>query len=453
MGKKKNQSKVLSEVDQEKGFGRRSFIKGATVAGVGVASAGAGTVLGTSAARAADPVQIKITSWMDYEPGRKEAWHAMFDKFNAQSTTTQISFGGWPFASYEQNVITGLQAGTLTDDLMMCTPTLAARLFKGGYLNPLTASIKAAGVNPNKDLHKYITDANGEFHGVSIVTVNEGYLYNSDVYKKAGLTPPKTYADLLANSAKLTKKPAKYGFFVPHIMAEEGDFWFNLQSWVASNNGVWAVGNKPTVNSAANVKAIETWIQLYKTAMPQGINNAAALALESSGRIGGWIAVSAAVNTIKATNPKTYGLLRSVPVPGSYKAASRVHPITINKAGKNAANAQEFVTWILKPENMLDLTIRCLDFIPPYPELSALPAYKAYVKDLPWISGFLTPPSVPITPMALDGGQGFVDHDPEFGTIVCSNLTKALEGKATVKQALDAAQAQVISQIVPKLTA
>ena len=102
---------------------------------------------------------------------------------------------------------------------------------------------------------------------------------------------------------------------------------------------------------------------------------------------------------------------------------------------------------------MLDLTIRCLDFIPPYPELAALPAYKAYVADLPWISGFLTPPSIPITPMALDGGQGFVDHDPEFGTIVCSNLTKALEGKATVKQALDAAQAQVISQIVPKLTA
>ncbi len=453
MGKKKNQVKVLSEVEQESGFGRRSFIKGATVAGVGVASAGATSFLGTSSARAADPVQIKITSWMDYEPGRKEAWHAMFDKFNKQSTTTQISFGGWPFASYEQNVITGLQAGTLTDDLMMCTPTLAARLFKGGYLNPLTASIKAAGVHPNKDLHKYITDSSGVFHGVSIVTVNEGYLYNQSVYQKAGLKPPTTYAELLSNSAKLTKKPSSYGFFTPHIMAEEGDFWFNLQSWVASNNGVWAVGNKPTVNSAANVKAIETWLQLYKTSMPQGINNAAALALQSSGRLGAWIAVSAAVNTIKASNAKTYAQLRSVPVPGTHKAASRVHPITINKAGKNAANAQEFVTWILKPENMLDLTIRCLDFIPPYPELAALPAYKSYVKSLPWISGFLTPPSIPITPMTLDGGLGFVDHDPEFGTIVCSNLTTALEGKKTVKQALDAAQKQIISQIVPKLTA
>jgi ABC-type glycerol-3-phosphate transport system substrate-binding protein len=453
VGKKKNQGKALSEVDQEKGMGRRSFLKGATAAGVGLASAGATSFVGTSSAKAADKVQIKITSWMDYEPGRKEAWHAIFDKFNAQSTTTEISFGGWPFASFEQNVITGLQAGTLTDDLMMCTPTLAARLFKGNYLAPLTSSIKAAGVTPNKDLHKYITDASGEFHGVSIVTVNEGYLYNSDVYKKAGLKPPTTYAELLSNSAKLTKKPSKYGFFMPHIQAEEGDFWFNLQSWVSSNNGVWAVGNKPTVNSPANVKAIETWIQLIKSSAPQGVNNAAALALESSGRIGGWIAVSAAVNTIKASNPKTYALLRSVPVPGSHKAASRVHPITINKAGKNAANAQEFVTWILKPENMLDLTIRCLDFIPPYPELSALPAYKAYVKDLPWITGFLTPPSVPITPMQLNGGSGFVDHDPELGTIVTSNLTKALEGKATVQQALDAAQKEVIAQIVPKLTA
>ena len=62
MGKKKTSVKALSDVDQEKGFGRRSFIKGAAVVGAGVASAGAGTALGTSTARAADKVQIKITT-------------------------------------------------------------------------------------------------------------------------------------------------------------------------------------------------------------------------------------------------------------------------------------------------------------------------------------------------------------------------------------------------------
>jgi ABC-type glycerol-3-phosphate transport system substrate-binding protein len=420
---------------------RRAVVKGIGIAG-GVALASP-VIANAPAARAADKVKINISTWMGFEPGRHEAWQAILDKFNAQSSTTEVALSGWPFAQYVNQVLTGLEAGTLTDDLLMSTPDLAVRLFRNGYFLPLTANIKAAGVTPNPKIHAYLTNAAGAVHGVSIVTVNFGLLYNSALFKKAKLKPATTPEELVSTATALTKKPNQYGFWHPNIMAEEGDFWFNLQNWVNMYDGVWAKGKKPLANSPAVVKSLQLWLDLYNAAIPKGINNAAATQLASAGRIAQGFWVSAAVNVLKSTNPAVYSQLRSVPLPhASHKAASRVHPISLNKLGKNKANADEFLNWLFLPDNMADLTIRCLDFIPPFPEMAKVPAFKAYLKDLPWISGFLTPPSVPITPMDMMGD--FITKSDEYGHIILTNFQGAINKKVTVKKAMDTAQKQLL---------
>jgi ABC-type glycerol-3-phosphate transport system substrate-binding protein len=419
---------------------RRGFLIGSTVvSGAAVASS---VVSGASAASA--KTTLNITTWMGFEPGRKEAWESIIGKYNAQSTTAEVKLTGWPFAQYVNQVLTGLEAGTLTDDLIMSTPDLAVRLFKGGRFLPLTRPIKNAGVTPNPKIHAYITDSAGIHYGVSVVTVNFGLLYNSDLYKKAGLKPPRTPEELLATSKKLTKKPNQYGFWHPNNMAEQGDFWFNLQNWVNMYDGVWAVGKTPKANSPAVVKALDLWLKLYNSSIPKGINNAASLQLVSAGRLAQGFWVSAAVNSIKSTNAKTYAKLRSVALPhASHKAASRVHPISINKLGQNQAEAEAFLSWLFKPENMADLTMQCLDFIPPFPEMTKVPAFNKYLKSLPWIDGFLTPPSVPITPMDMMGD--FITKSDEVGTIILTNLQGAMTGKTTVKKAMDKAQTQMVA--------
>ncbi len=136
-------------------------------------------------------------------------------------------------------------------------------------------------------------------------------------------------------------------------MAEQGDFWFNIQNWVNMYDGVWAVGKTPKANSPAVVKSLELWLDLYNAAIPKGITNAAATSLAANGRIAQGFWVSAAVNVLKTTNPKVYAKLRSVALPhASHKAASRVHPISLNKLGKNREEAVKFLTWLFKPENM-----------------------------------------------------------------------------------------------------
>lgn len=433
---KPNPSETLSASN----VGRRGFLKGAG------AVAGAAAVTSVSAAPSAyaAKAQVNITTWMGFEPGRKEAWEGIIAKFNAQSTTTEVALSGWPFAQYVNQVLTGLEAGSLTDDLIMSTPDLAVRLFKSGYFLPLTEPIKAAGVTPNPKIHAYVTDKAGACYGVSIVTVNFGLLYNSELFANAKIKPPTTPEELLAAATKLTKKPNQYGFWHPNIMAEQGDFWFNLQNWVNMYDGVWAVGKTPQANSTAVVKSLELWLKLYNAAIPKGINNAAATQLAANGRIAQGFWVSAAVNTLKSTNPAVYAKLRSVPLPhASHKAASRVHPISLNKLGKNKAQATEFLSWLFKPENMADLTIACLDFIPPFPEMTKVAKFQSYLKDQKWIDGFLTPPSVPITPMDMMGD--FITKSDEFGTIVLTNLQSAINKKSTVKQAMDKAQTELLA--------
>jgi multiple sugar transport system substrate-binding protein len=324
----------------------------------------------------------------------------------------------------------------------MSTPDLAVRLFKSGYFLPLTDAVKAAGVTPNPKIHAYVTK-DGACYGVSIVTVNFGLLYNSELFSKAKIKPPTTPEELLAAAKKLTKKPNQYGFWHPNIMAEQGDFWFNMQNWVNMYDGVWAVGKTPKANSPQVVKAMQLWLDLYNAAIPKGINNAAATQLAANGRVAQGFWVSAAVNVLKSTNEAVYAKLRSVALPhASHKAASRVHPISLNKLGKNKAAATEFLTWLFKPENMADLTMQCLDFIPPFPEMANVPAFKAYLKTLPWIDGFLTPPSVPITPMDMMGD--FITKSDEYGTIILTNLQSAINKKKTVKQAMDQAQKELL---------
>ena len=88
---------------------------------------------------------------------------------------------------------------------------------------------------------------------------------------------------------------------------------------------------------------MQLWLDLYNAAIPKGINNAAAVQLAANGRIAQGFWVSAAVNVLKSTNEAVYAKLRSVALPhASRKAASRVHPISLNKLGKNKAASTEF---------------------------------------------------------------------------------------------------------------
>ncbi|MGI8477771.1 MAG: ABC transporter substrate-binding protein [Thermomicrobiales bacterium] len=414
---------------------RRTIIKG--VAGAAAFAVGAhpkaSRVFAAPNVLQAGPVSITYSTWFWNEPGRAKAWRDLITKFHAEQADIRIQEAGAPFNQYTDDIIIQLQAGKLGYDLVQTTPDLVLRLIKAGVTTPLGSVLKANKITTLSKAHDYIT-VDGEPHGLDVVTVVFGLLYNKKIFDDAGVTKlPTTTDEWLATSTQLTKRPNAFGMWAPHLMAESDSFWFTLQEWACAYGGTWATGKTPNLTTEPIMKAVSLFKKFYDASFPQGSDDATATRQWAQNQLGQELIVSAAVNIFKTTAPEVYPNIRSMPLPWESKQSiARIHPITVNNTSKNAQAGVEFVTWLYKPENYRLLLMGQLDVIPSY-DVGGL---DAYLKDLPWLDGYKditykTPPEMV--------GE-FIFNNSEFGQIVLPHVQDVLSDTATVDVAMAAAQ-------------
>lgn len=416
---------------------RRSLIKTGAAAGVAAGFAGAGVksskVFAAPNFLQSGPVEITYRTWFMQEPGRQDAWKWLMDTFNASQSDIKVSPIGGAFTDYSNNLVTELQSGKVDGDVIQTTPDLVLRLLKAGILTPLDSVLKANNITTLSPAHKYIT-VDGAPMGLDVVTVVFGLIYNKAIFDKAGITTfPTTVEDWLTVSTKLTDRPNMFGMFSPHLLSEPGDFWFTLQDWATPFDGTWATGKTPNLTTDPIIKTIKLFKQFYDATFPQGTDGATITKLFANGQIAQTLAVSAAVNSYKATAPDIYPNIRSYTLPwASHKSVQRIHPITVNNTSKNQQAGIEFVTWLYKPENYRQVLMRQLDVIPSY-EVGGL---DDYYKDILWLDGYKE--ITPITPPEMMGD--FIYNNDEFGAIVMPHVQDVLTGSASAEDAMAAAQ-------------
>jgi len=422
---------------------RREILKAAATGAIGL---GAASAFGPLAAEAASPKRkpgapqtIKLMSWFQYEPGRKEAWKSLMDKFNAAQKDYKVVFVGWPFTNFATNVLVQLGSGGLQADLVNAPPDLAYRLVQADALAPIDDVITKLGVHPNKG-HDFLRK-NGCLHGFSIVEVDFAIIYNTDVFRKAGIThPPRTISEWNSQIVHLTNTGKnRYGIFQPNGLNVVADWWFTLQEYALAYDGVFAKGKKPLVNSAPIIKAMELWKTQYAY-MPHGLSQDQSIRLFDTGGIAQELIVSAAANVLKSTAAAEFPYFRSVAPPWpSKKSLSRLHPLSIVAGTPHMDGAKAFVEFMARPENSAQLMEKCLDVIPPFPEVLKAPGVKGYLDSLPWAKGYLS--INPVTPMDIMGD--FIGHNDEFGQILLTNFQQSLTSNVTVEQAMNTAQTQL----------
>ena len=61
-------------------------------------------------------------SWEQFEPSEIAAWKKVINNFMAANPSIQVNWTGWPFATYDQQVITQAQAGQVAADVVQCPP-------------------------------------------------------------------------------------------------------------------------------------------------------------------------------------------------------------------------------------------------------------------------------------------------------------------------------------------
>ena len=418
---------------------RRSLLKmtgAAAAGGLGAAALSKRSAFATPAVNQGATVNLKYVTWFWNEPGRAEAWRFMIEKFHQSQSEIRIEEAGWPFNEFTNNIVVQLQAGKLEGDLIQTTPDLVLRLLRAEQLEPLGDVLTANNITDLSSAHDYIT-VDGQVHGLDVVTVVFGLLYNQQMFEEAGVTLPTNVEEWVAVSKQLTKRPNQFGLFSPHLPAEPESFWFTLQEWAMPYDGVWAEGKTPLVTSEPIVNSLKLFKTMYDEAMPQGSNDATATRQWGDQQIAQELIVSAAVNVYKTEAPELYENIRSAPLPWeSKKSIARIHPITVNAGSENKDAAKEFVTFLYAPENYRDLLTKQLDVIPAY----GVGGLDEYFADLPWLKpgyeniNYTTPPDVM---------GDFIFNNQEFGQIVITKLQDVLTGDRSVEDAMADAQSEL----------
>ena len=146
---------------------------------------------------------------------------------------------------------------------------------EAGYTVDLTDWIKrdAAEIKVD-DIYPSLMAALGGYEGKQVAFPFAGYAnvlaYRKDLYDAAGLKPPATMEDFVADALKLTDKSKKIYGFVAN--GQKGPAV--AQDWMQYNRqfggSILDKDGKPTLNSPANIASVVAYKKLFDEAAPPG---------------------------------------------------------------------------------------------------------------------------------------------------------------------------------------
>lgn len=183
-------------------------------------------------------------------------------------------------------------------------------------------------------------------------------VYRKDLFEKAGVKPPKTLEEFMAAVKKL-HDPANgvYGVALRGKRGSGDNVW-RWMPYFRGMGGQWFDGDKPAFNSAAAVKATETYLELYKYSAPGTKTGSWD---ESTGAfLAGKVAVliESTPLTAMTLDPKTstvVGKVGFLPPPAPLTGGGYGHGFAVaSKGNKTEADKQcagLFVAWATSKQN------------------------------------------------------------------------------------------------------
>ncbi|MFC4243645.1 extracellular solute-binding protein [Gryllotalpicola reticulitermitis] len=334
-------------------------------------------------------------------------------------------------ASLIQKVLQQASSKTLPDVLMLDNPDVQ-QIAATGALTPL----KNYGVTAPKGDVPGVVEAGtykGEVYGLAPVINSIALYYNVDMLKAAGITPPKTWAELEAAAKKLTD-PGKgvYGFAMSNINTYEGTWQFLPFLWT---NG----GDEKNIDTPAAAQALQFDVALQQDGSmskssvnwsQQDVNNQFVAGKAAMMINGPW-----QLPVLNATKGLSFA---SVPIPTRDASQKLVSPLggetfnVPNTGDKTKMGlAGKFVSCLNSPA--MQLKIAQISGNVPSDEASA----ATWAKSHPQVQSFVQTVK---TARARTGELG--PKWPTAATAIYTAVQLALTGKASPEAALHQAQQQ-----------
>ena len=402
-------------------------------------TSGSGSSSGTSGSSSGK--NVTITYWSS---SKQEQIDYLDSHFN--DSHPGITVKGQYIASADNTtakVVAALKSGTEPNILLGQDPSNLPLYAQSGKVVDLTDALKAE----TDALYPGIKEGlfyQGKQLGFALGGVGDYLLfYNKDDFAKAGISgPPKTWDELVADAKTLTQKLSTsgkqhYGFYVPLGSAEWISYVWESLLWGNGGSLLNSDGTKVAFNDKAGLDALNAWYTMVQkdhsaptTSYAQGGSYDGAPAF-ASGAVSMIVNGQWALSEFKDVN---YGVaLMPAGTSGKSSAGIGIGVATVfNTGGDDAVKAaEEFVKWLGQPEQGAYLTAQS-GGLPSAPNqldqevlkkaIAGQPTYQTFADQLQYGQVRPTIPAYAAISQALS-----------------DNINKALTGKLSPQQALDAA--------------
>lgn len=422
---------------------KRNLI-GWAVGGLAVAALGASS----AAAKPLDGVTLNVASMNDQFAS---VMAELAPKF-AQATGATVKVDILDYGSLLTKTTADFVAHSAGYDIVTMDIVWAGQFAANGYTVELSDLIKRdAKEIEADDIYPILMTALGNYNGKQVAYPFAGYAnllaYRKDLYDAAGLKPPSTMEELVASAYKLTD-PAKkqYGFVAN---GQKGPAV--AQDWMQYNaemgGSILTKDGKPALNSAANVKSLTVYRDLFQKAAPPGAADYDWGGREESFRQG--LAANMQTWSVGAPgyfDPKVSKVVgkvgisvapRGAGLPKIYGIGGWGLAINADASAKQKEAAWTFIKWITSK--------------PVHKELNLMGAgsflRKSEMTDADLTAKF---PFLPVIAESFEHGDGDyrprIPEYPKIQDILGSAVNSVLVGDTDPKAALDAAQASAEKQ-------
>jgi putative chitobiose transport system substrate-binding protein len=203
----------------------------------------------------------EIEFWtMQLQPQFTDYFNQLIATFEQDNPTLKVRWVDVPWADMERKILTAVSAKT-APDVVNLNPNFASQLAERNAWLDLDTKISAV------ERQQYLPNIwkastlNGKSFGIPWYLTTRIAIYNTELFKQAGMTtPPATFAELAQVAKQLKQKTGKYAFFTTVVPEDSAEV---LESFVQMGVQLVDADSKAAFNTPQGKAAFQYWVDLY----------------------------------------------------------------------------------------------------------------------------------------------------------------------------------------------
>lgn len=207
----------------------------------------------------------EVEFWtMQLQPQFTDYFNQLIANFEQENPSLKIRWVDVPWADMERKILTAVSART-APDVVNLNPNFASQLAERNAWLDLDDKVSP------EERQQYLPNIwkastlNGKSFGIPWYLTTRVAIYNTELFKQAGIRkPPATYAELAQVAKQLKEKTGKYAFFTTVVPEDSGEV---LESLVQMGVQLTDANGKAAFNTPQGKAAFQYWVDLYKNGL------------------------------------------------------------------------------------------------------------------------------------------------------------------------------------------